>query len=66
MHAVHALLVSLPVSAQNSIRVLASETSPIDVRKLTRTIYPYVQTLAESEEIAFYLANGEGQSADDT
>ena len=56
MDEVRALFVSLPHDAQAHLRAEASRKKPINLLRLTRAVYPYVQTLAEAKEIAGFLA----------
>jgi len=52
-----ALFLSLPTAAQISIRTLANQMDPPNLRsKLIRALCPYVQTLAEAQNIADLLA----------
>jgi hypothetical protein len=51
-----ALFLSLPIAAQISLRTLANQLDPSNLRnKLTRALCPYVQTLAEAQNIADLL-----------
>jgi hypothetical protein len=51
------LFFSLPVAAQASIKATVNHKDPTNPLKLTRLIYPYVQTLADARGIAALLAN---------
>jgi hypothetical protein len=51
------LFFSLPPAAQAHLRAAASHKDPLNLRKLTRAAYPYVQTLADAQGIAEFLAN---------
>jgi hypothetical protein len=52
-----ALFLSLPIVAQTNIRTLANQSDPLNLRtKLTRALCPYVQTLAEAQNIADLFA----------
>jgi hypothetical protein len=61
----HALFLSLPTSAQIDIWAAALQGTTIDMRKLTRAVYPYVQTLADARDIAYYLASEAEHYVDD-
>ncbi len=50
------LFLSLPVSAQVRMRAAVNRKDPTDLRKLVRLVYPYVQTLADAQCIAGFLA----------
>ncbi len=50
------LFLSLPVSAQVRMRAEVNRKDPTDLRKLVRLLYPYVQTLADAQSIAGFLA----------
>ena len=50
------LFLSLPLAAQAYLRA-ASQMDPFNLHKLTRAAYPYVQTLADAQGIAEFLAN---------
>lgn len=50
------LFLSLPVHAQNSARRRVDRRDPDNLRTLTRVVYAWVQTLAEAQCIAAYLA----------
>jgi len=55
MHAPPELFLSLPPAAQTHLRAAASHKDT-GIRKLTRAVYPYVQTLVDAQDIAHYLA----------
>jgi hypothetical protein len=65
MYEAHALFLSLPTSAQSNLRAVALQSAPVDMRKLTCAVYPYVQTLADAQDIAFYLAGEAEHHVDD-
>lgn len=50
------LFLSLPVRAQVRMRAAINRKHPTDLRKLARLVYPYVQTLAEAQSVAGFLA----------
>jgi len=52
----YTLFYSLPVSAQALMRAAVNHKNPASLRELTRTVYPYVQTLADAQSIAGFLA----------
>jgi hypothetical protein len=57
MHEARALLLSLPPAAQTYLRAAVGRKESVNLRKLTRAVYPYVQTLADAQAIADSLAS---------
>ena len=55
MDEARALFLSLPPAARTRLRAAAGHKESISLRKLTRAVYPYVQTLADAQNIADYL-----------
>jgi hypothetical protein len=55
MDEARALFLSLLPAAQTRLRAAAGHKESINLRKLTRAVYPYVQTLADAQNIADYL-----------
>ena len=51
------LFLSLPAGAQAHLRAAASHQKVVNVLKLARAAYPYVQTLEEAMGIAEFVAN---------
>jgi hypothetical protein len=56
MHEARTLFLSLPAAAQTHIRSAINHNQPANLRRLTRAVYPYVQTLNEAHDIADLLA----------
>lgn len=50
------LFLSLPESVRIRMRAAVNLKDLANLRKLTRSVYPYVQTLAEAQSIAGFLA----------
>jgi hypothetical protein len=56
MDEAYTLFLSLPESARISMRAAVNHKDFANLHKLTRTVYPYVQTLADAKSIAGFLA----------
>ena|ERR1035437_3276889 len=59
MDSARALFLSLPPSVQTHLRAAASLKEPVNLLNLSRAAYPSVQTLADAQDIAQFLANEE-------
>ena len=59
MDEARALFLSLPPAAQTRLRAAVGRKESINLPKLARAAYPYVQTLADAQDIAEFLANEE-------
>jgi signal transduction protein with GAF and PtsI domain len=57
MHEALDLFLSLPTAIQTQLRAMIKPKDPNNARKLTRAVYPYVQTIAEAQEIAELLSS---------
>jgi hypothetical protein len=57
MDEMRALFLSLPSAAQAHLRAAAGHQKTVNVPKLARAVYPYVQTLEEAMGVADFIAN---------
>ena len=56
MDEARALFLSLPSATQVNVRAASGQKNSVDLRKVARAAYPHVQTLADAEGIAQFLA----------
>jgi hypothetical protein len=59
MDQARALFLSLPSAAQTYVRAASGHKDSVDLRKVARAVYPYVQSLEDAQGIAQFLANEE-------
>jgi hypothetical protein len=59
MDEARALFLSLPSAAQTDVRAASGQKDSVDLRKVARAAYPYVQTVADAHRIAQFLASEE-------
>lgn len=59
MDEARALFLSLPPTAQTDVRAASGQKDSVNLREAARAAYPYVQTLADAQGIAQFLASEE-------
>jgi hypothetical protein len=59
MDEARALFLSLPSTAQTDVRTVRGQEDLVDLRKVARAAYPYVQTIADAHSIAQFLESEE-------
>jgi hypothetical protein len=56
MDEARALFLSLPSAAQTYVRAALGDKGSVNLRKVSRAVYPYVQSLEDAQGIAQFLA----------